>query len=40
MDKFIRRMIEQQEMMQRLMEGPAKYFRKNEATITRAGLST
>ena len=35
MDKFIRRMIEQQEMMQRLMEGPAKYFRKNEATITR-----
>ena len=35
MDEFIRRMIEQQEMMQRLMEGPAKYFRENEATITR-----
>ena len=35
MDKFIRRIIEQQEMMQRLMEGPAKYFRQNEATITR-----
>ena len=35
MDEFIRRIIEQQEMMQRLMEGPAKYFRENEATITR-----
>ena len=35
MDKFIRRMIEQQEMMQRLIEGPAKYFREYEATITR-----
>ena len=35
MDEFIRRIIEQQEMMRRLMEGPAKYFRENEAAITR-----
>ena len=35
MNGFIRPIIEQQEMMQRLMEGPAKYFRENEATITR-----
>ena len=35
MDDFIRRLIEQQEMMQRFIEGPAKFFRENEATITR-----
>ena len=35
MDEFWRRMREQQEMMQSLMEGPAKYFRENEEAIMR-----
>lgn len=33
MDDFIKRMIEQQEMMQRFIEGPVKYFREHEADI-------
>ena len=35
MYEFVRRMREQQEMMRRVMEGPAKYLRDNEAAITR-----
>ena len=33
MNEFVLRMTEQQEMTQRLMEGPAKYLRENETTI-------
>ena len=33
MDEFIRRMQEQRKMMQRLVEGPLRYIRENEATI-------
>ena len=35
MNKFVWRMIEQQEMMQHLIEGPVKYFRENEVAIRR-----
>ena len=35
MDEFIRRMREQQEIVTRAMEGPAKYIRENQAAITR-----
>ena len=35
MDDFIQRMIEQQERIQRSIEGPIKHFRKHEAAITR-----
>ena len=33
MDDFIRRLQEQQEMMQRLVEGPLQYISENEAAI-------
>ena len=35
MDDFIQRMKDQQEMIQRLLEGPARYIRENEAAIAR-----
>ena len=35
MDEFFRRMREQREMRQRLVEDSAQYFRENEAAITR-----
>ena len=35
MDDFIQRIIEQQERIQRSIEGPIKHFRKHEAAITR-----
>ena len=35
MDDFIRRMLEQQEMVKRFKEGPAKFVPDNEAIITR-----
>lgn len=35
MDDFIRRMLEQHEMVKRFKEGPAKFVHDNEAIITR-----
>ena len=34
MDEFIRRMREQQEVLRRAVEGPAKYIRENQTAIT------
>ena len=36
MDDFIRRMNEQQEMLQRLLDGPARYIRENQTALARA----
>ena len=33
MNDFIRRMKEQQEMFQRLLDGPVRYIRENQAAL-------